>query len=121
MPLGTDKQYDLSWEEQDKIRRRLELKDRLKLDGIKRKYDPFLTMKNHVYTDPALLRYNDLRKKGRMPGAPFKPQIFFGMIGFIFIPMFVLYQLAEWDRKPYLERCASGDMPYSERRGKSVL
>lgn len=121
MPLGTDKQYDLPWVEQDKIRRRLEIKDRLKQEAVRKKFDPFLQMKNKIYSDPAMDRYADLRKKGRMPGAPFKPQIFFGMIGLTIVPIILLGYSIEWERREFLEKCAAGDIPLSERLGKYIF
>lgn len=120
MPLGTDKQYDLPWDEQDKIRRRLEIKDRLKQEGVRRRYDPFLQMKEKIYSDPAIDRYADLRKKGRVPGAPFKPQIFFGLIGVTVLPIIVFAKIITWERKEWLEKCAVGDIPLSERIGKAL-
>lgn len=120
MAIGTDKQYDLSWEEQDKIRRRLELKDRLKQDGIRRRYNPFFHMKGVLYSDPAVDRYMDLRKKGRMPNAPLRPSIFFSMAATVFIPIFGISYLIKWERSDYLRDCASGDYPLEKRMGKSI-
>lgn len=121
MPLGQDKQFDLPWSEQDKIRRRLEIKDRLKQDGVRRRFDPFLAMKGVIYSDPAHDRYCDLRKKGRMPGAPLKPHVFFGMIASIFIPISFISYLVYQERVPWNAKVASGEIPYHERDGKSMI
>lgn len=120
MPLGNDQQYDVSWAEQDKIRRRLELKHRVKLEGIIKKYDPFLQMKGIIFNDPAVDRYMDLRKKGRMPGAPFGAKLYFTLVGMTIIPIFLLRELFTWERRDYLEKCASGDYPLEKREGKSM-
>lgn len=119
MPIG-DKQYDISWAEQDKIRRRLEIKHRLKAEGVRRRYDPFLQMKCELYQDPALDRYMDLRKRGRLPNTPLKPAIFFYMVGMLTVPVFILNWAIQSERTPYLERCASGDYPYEDRDGKTM-
>lgn len=120
MPLGNDRQYDLSWAEQDKIRRRLELKQRLKEEGIRKRYDPFLQMKKEIFTDPAVDRYMDFRKTGRMPNTPFKPKLFFTMLGILVVPIWGLKMLIDWERAPYLAGCASGDIPYEDRPLKVV-
>lgn len=114
MPLGTDKQYDATWEEQDKIRRRLEIKDRLKQEGIRRKWDPYLHIKGEKFTDPALDRYADLRKKGRMPGTPLKPQVFFGLLSFVFVPIIFFWKASDWERGDMPKRRALGDIPYKD-------
>lgn len=119
MPLGQDQQYDVSWAEQDKIRRRIELKNRVKLEGIKKRYDPFLQMKGIIISDPAIERYTDLRKKGRMPGAPFGPKLFFTLVGLTILPIFIIKEIAEWERRDFLLQCASGDYPLEKRLGKS--
>lgn len=121
MPLGTDKQYDENWIEQDKIRRRIELKLRLKEEGVRKRYDPFLQIKKVIFTDPATDRYADLRKKGRMPGTPMKPSLYFGMLGVLFIPIILLHRAVEWERQPYLKKRAEGDIPYSQISGKATL
>lgn len=119
MPLGKDTQYDLSWEEQDKIRRRLDLKDRLKQEGVRKRYDPFLQIKKIIFDDPAVDRYMDLRKKGRMPHAPFHPKVFFGGLAWLTVPLFIGWRIVEWERAPYIAACESGDIPYSKRPGKA--
>lgn len=121
MVLGADKQYDLPWSEQDKVRRRLELKHRLKLEGVKKRYDPFLQIKEEIISDPAVDRYMDLRKKGRMPGAPFSPKIFFSLVGVTLVPIFVIAHLIEWERKDYLIACANGDLSVAKRRKRENM
>lgn len=109
MPLaGEDKQINLSWQEQDRIRRRLEIKDRLKQECIRQRWDPFRHMNKQVEQDDAILRYMDLRKKGRLPGAPMRPTYFFGGLAMLFVPIFVLAKLADIERKPYLEKKKAG-------------
>lgn len=120
MPLGRDQQYDLSWSEQDKIRRRLELKNRVKMEGIRRRWDPFHHIKGVVESDPAIDRYTDLRKKGRMPGAPFGPRLFFSLVGVTVLPIFIIHEIIKWERRDWLEQCASGDYPIEKREGKSI-
>lgn len=121
MPLGgVDTRYDLSWEEQDKIRRRLEIKNRLKEEGIRKRYSPFLSMKGEIFSDPAIDRYMDLRKRGRMPNTPLKPVIFYGMVAFMVVPMTLIYYGMNWEIKDYHEGCASGEIPYEKRRSKAL-
>lgn len=119
MPVGTDQQYDLSWYEQDKVRRRLDLKYRIKQEGIRKRFDPFLQIKHEVYTDPAVDRYMDLRKKGRMPGAPFGPKLFFTLVATTTLPLFAIYYIMDWERRDFLRDCASGDYPMEKRMNKS--
>lgn len=121
MPLGEDKQYDESWVEQDKMRRRREIRQRLKLDGINRRYNPFFHLKKKLYSDPAVDRYMDLRKQGRMPGTPFSPKLFFMINGCFFIPIIVIAKLIEWERTPYLKKCESGEIPYADMPAKTML
>lgn len=120
MPLGEDKQYNLSWEERDKINRRLELKHRLKLEGIRKKWDPFLQIKKVPFSDPAVDRYMDMRKTGRMPNAPFKPSLFFSLIGLVFIPFGLVSTVVYYNRRDFLQLCSTGDIPYKDRMGKSI-
>lgn len=120
MPLGADQQYDVSWAEQDKIRRRLELKNRVKMEGIRKRYDPFLQMKKIIFNDPAVDRYMDLRKKGRMPGAPFGARLYFTLVGTTFLPIIAFHYIFKWERHDFLEKCASGDYPIEQRELKSM-
>jgi len=120
MPLGTDRQYDISWEEQDKIRRRLAIKERLKQEYVRRKWDPFKQMKGEPVLDPAIERYMDLRKWGRLPGAPYKPSMYFSLLAGFWIPVALVMYAVNWERKDYLEKCSTGDYPYSKRRYKDL-
>ena len=121
MPLGgVDTRYNLSWEEQDKIKRRLDIKARLKEEGIRRRYSPYLFMKDELFEDPAIDRYMDLRKRGRLPDTPMKPVIFYGMVALFVVPITIMYYVSKWERKDYLEGCASGDIPYEKRREKTI-
>lgn len=120
MAFGFDQQYDLSWEEREKITRRQELKNRLKQEGVRKRFDPFMQMRNEVMTDPAIDRYMDLRKKGRMPYTPMKPSLFFSMLGTIFIPIIITAYAIDWEVKDYMEGCRTGDIPYSERKTRGV-
>lgn len=117
MVLGSDTQYDLSWEEQDKIRRRLEIKARLKQENVMKRYNPFHHMKGEPFVDPAVERYMDYRKKGRMPNVPLAPRLFFSYFAMIVVPIGVITYLTELERQPYLAKCESGDLPYIERWG----
>ena len=119
MPLGTDKQYDISWEEQDKIRRRLEIKDRLKQDGIRLRFDPFIQLKKQVYSDPAVERYMDMRKVGRLPNTPLKPSIFFSILASLTLPVVAIYYVMKWERADYLRLCSTGDYPVEKIPFKS--
>lgn len=120
MPLGgTDQRYDLPHEEQDKIRRRIELRNRLKEEGIRRRYSPFLGLKNEAFQDPAVNRYMDFRKRGRLPNTPFKPSLFYGMVAFTVIPITLLVFAVEWERKDWKEGCESGAIPYEKRPFKA--
>lgn len=119
MPLGRDQQYDETWAEQDKVRRRKELKLRLKAESIRGRFNPFLHMKEIPFIDPAVERYCDLRKKGRMPNAPFSPKLFFTISSGVFIPIILLAYAMEWERRPYLEACAKGEYPIEKRYYKS--
>lgn len=121
MPLGSDKQYDESWIEQDKVRRRAEIRRRLKLEAIERKYSPFKLDQGILYSDPAIDRYAELRKYGRMPGAPFSPKIFFTLLAVTFVPIIALGRVIHWERKDYLKQMANGDIPYELRRDHCVV
>jgi len=119
--MSTDNRFDLPWSELDKIKRRLDIRYRLKDEGIRKRYDPFLQMKGVKFTDPAIDRYADLRKTGRQPGAPFNPKLFYTLIAMLVIPYYTFYKIADWERKPYLEGCASGDISYKERPNKGLI
>uniref|UniRef100_A0A6G1SB19 NADH dehydrogenase [ubiquinone] 1 beta subcomplex subunit 4 n=1 Tax=Aceria tosichella TaxID=561515 RepID=A0A6G1SB19_9ACAR len=120
MPLGgIDTRYDLPHEELDKIRRRLELKRRLKEENVRQRYNPFKMMKSEPMTDPAVDRYMDLRKKGRLPNTPMRPTTFYGMAAALFLPIIGLTYLVEWERKDYLEGCEKGTIPYRERKKRN--
>lgn len=121
MPLGSDQQYDESWIEQDKMRRREEIRRRLKMENVERRYSPFRQLQGILYQDPAIDRYAELRKYGRMPGAPFSPKIFWTLIASTFIPIFVVSELMRWERKDYLKAMANGDIPYEQRKFKLVV
>lgn len=121
MPLGEDQQYDETLKEQDKIRRRRELRARLKLENVNRKYNPFFHMKDVTYQDPAIDRYMDLRKHGRMPGSPWKPSKYFGTWLLIIGPIFVISKVVEWERKDWLQKVSSGEISYKERQGKTLI
>ena len=41
--------------------------------GASENDDPFLQVKGVKFSDPAMDRYGDLRKRGRQPGALFSP------------------------------------------------
>ena len=119
MPLGgIDTRYDLPWTEQDKIRRRLEIKQRLKQEGIRSRYNPFLHMQQKICVDPALDRYLDVRKRGRLPNTPMRPTLFYGMSICIFLPIYLLAKGAEWERKDYLQGCSDGSIPYRDRKNR---
>lgn len=121
MPLGLDKQYDVDWKEQDLIRRRQELKNRLKQEGIRKRFDPYLHIKKVLYSDPALEKYMDFRKKGRTPGGPFKPSLFFGFLAMWIVPISILHHFSWGSREPYLEASAKGDYPLEKRLGKHIM
>lgn len=121
MPLGRDQQYDESWYEQDKIRRRLALKYRLKEECIRKKFDPFLQMKGEIFTDPAVDRYMELRRRGRTPGSPMKPTIFFSLVALTFVPIFALAYGISWERRDFTKACETGDLPYDKRFGKAIV
>lgn len=121
MPLFTDKQIDLNWKEQDKIRRRLEIKNRLKDEGIRRRFDPFGMVNRQHFVDPAHERYADLRKRGRMPGAPFRPGLFFGMVISVLGPMVLLSYLVKMERDPWRAAVERGDIPVEQRSGRSTI
>lgn len=114
MPLGVDQQYDLSWEEQDKIRRRLELKKKLKIEGVNRRYNPFRMIDKIVFSDPANDKFMDIRKKGRLPGAPYGPKKFFSMVALLVVPWYLLYKIIDYERRPWLERLKNGEVPITE-------
>lgn len=120
MVLGGDTRYDQPWPDVEKIKRRLELRYRLKEEGMRKRYDPFLQIKNVRFTDPAIDRYADLRKRGRNPGAPLKPKIFYTMFGIIFLPVIIVTKLVIDERKPLLEAYESGDIPYKDRPNKTI-
>lgn len=121
MPLGgVDTRYDLPWVEQDKIRRRLEIKQRLKQEGIRARYDPFLQMEYKIFNDPAIDRYMDIRKRGRLPNTPMKPTKFYGYAATLFVPIYVLTKLIDWTRKEYLQGCQDGSIPYKDRKYRNV-
>lgn len=120
MPLGLDKQYDLSWEEQDKIKRRLEIKKRLKREVWVKKWDPFLQIAGVKFDDPANTRYMDLRKKGRMPGSPLSPYLFYSFFFWSFAPFVGLAALTHYERKSWLEDCASGKIGPEQRVDKAT-
>lgn len=121
MPLGgVDTRYDLPYEEQDKIRRRLEIKRRLKDENVRQRFNPFKMMKSEVLVDPAVERYMDIRKRGRLPNTPFRPTMFYGMAAFLFLPIIVATYVSNWERKPYLEGCEKGTIPYRDRKCKHV-
>lgn len=121
MPLGLDKQIDLPYLEQEKIYKRLELKNRLKAEGIRRRYDPFLQLKGVIFSDPAQERYSDMRKKGRLPGTPMRPGLFFQMLAVLFVPIIGGTMLMEWERRDYLKLSSTGDYPLEKVMGKSFL
>lgn len=121
MPLGgSDTRYNLSWEEQDKIRRRLELKKHLKEEGVRKRYSPYLQMKGELLQDPALDRYMDLRKKGRLPNTPMKPSAFYGMLALLIVPVVAAWKISEWETYWYKEGCKTGEVPYKDRLFKSI-
>lgn len=121
MPIGgVDTRYDLPWEEQDKIRRRLELKWRLKEEGVRERYSPFKQMRGEVMTDPAVDRFMDLRKRGRLPNTPFRPSSFYGIMATVLIPIVVMAYIGKWERADYLEGCKNGTIPYKDRKNKLV-
>ena len=121
MPLGRDQQYDESWSEQEKIQRRMALKYRLKEECVRKKFDPFLQLKGELLVDPAIDRYMDLRKRGRTPGAPMKPQIFFTLVALVFVPIIGLTWAVNWERRDWEKSCEIGDLPYAKRRGKALV
>jgi hypothetical protein len=121
MPLGgIDTRYDLPGDEIDKIKRRLELKRRLKEENVRQRFNPFKMLKSEPMTDPAVDRYMDLRKRGRMPNVPFKPTTFYGLVAVVCLPIIGLAYLADWERKPYLEGCEKGTIPYKDRKAKAI-
>lgn len=61
--------------------------------------------------DPAIDRYMDLRKKGRMPNAPFNPKFFFTCCCFVLLPIGLSTWLTIIERKPYLEAMSKGEYP----------
>lgn len=115
MALGFEQQPNLSWQEQDKVRRRNEIRDRLKQECIRKRWDPFRHMNKIPETDPAIDRYMDLRKKGRMPGAPFKPSLFYGYMFLLFAPIYGLTKLVEWERSIYIGKCERDEIPSEEK------
>lgn len=121
MPLGRDQQYDETWVEQDKIRRRLELKRSLKMESVQARYNPFFHIKDKPCLDPAIERYMDIRKKGRMPNAPFSPKLFFTISSVCILPIAVLaYAMEVFERRPFLEACAKGEYPIEKRLMKHM-
>lgn len=121
MPLGEDKQYDESWVEQDKIRRRQQLRERLKLENLEKRYSPFQHLEGILMTDPSVDRYAELRRYGRVPGAPWKPSLFFSLAAAVFLPIIAVYKVIEWERRDYLAGCANGDIPYEQRDAHNIV
>ena len=120
MPLGgVDTRYNVSWEEQDKIRRRLAIKDQLKQEAVRKKFSPYLALKGEIAQDPAVSRFMDLRKRGRLPNTPLHPKKFYAMIFAYLIPIVLLKEAVDYYRTPYLRAMEVGDIPYEERQGKS--
>lgn len=121
MPLGDDKQYDETWEELDKVRRRQEIRRRLKAELIELRWNPFRQMKKETFIDPAHARYMDLRKKGRMPGAPFSLKVFFSLLSVTLIPIGISWFFIKTERKYWLREVEKGEIATSQRWGKTVL
>lgn len=93
----------------------MEIKDRLKQECIRKRWDPFKHINRIPESDPAIDRYMDLRKKGRMPGAPYKPSLFYGYLAAIFLPMYVLRVIVHWERDPYIKKCEQGEIPSRDK------
>lgn len=115
MPYNQDKQWNLSVEEQDKVRRRAELQRRVKEEGIRKRWDPYRTMRREPFVDPAIERFVDLRKKGRCPNSPMPAKTFYKMLAFVFVPITLVSLAVHYERKDWLEGCKSGDIPYEKR------
>lgn len=119
MPLGgVDTRYNLPWEEQDKIRRRLELKNHLKQENVTKRYSPYLSMKGEHFQDPAIERYMDLRKRGRLPNTPLRPSIFYTLFFILTVPIAAAGYIGTKEREKYLRGCETGEIPYADRFNK---
>lgn len=75
-------------------------------------------MKEKPVLDPAIDRYMDTRKTGRLPNAPFNPKLFFTMFSLTFVPIGIMWALVEWERRPYVEALNKGDYPLEKRMFK---
>ena len=113
-----DNQHDLTWEEQDRIKRRLDIKNKLKQEYVRKYHDPFLQIQRQIAKDPAVERFLAMRKTGRLPNSPLPFRYFarFLIVVFLPIPLYGLYykrQVTELNRK-----VNSGKLPYEDREFK---
>lgn len=120
MTIETDKQYGLTLEEADKIARRLAIKRRLQDECFRIKWDPYLQMKRNKFLDPASVRYQDFRKKGRLPGAPYSAGFFWSLTAAtLSLPVF-LFVSTWWLRYDYERMARSGEIKPEEFNRKSM-
>lgn len=113
-----DKQYDLTFDEQDKIRRRLEIKNKLKAEYVRKYHDPFMSIQQQIAKDPAVERFLAMRKIGRLPNSPipFRRFLHIMIVAFLPIPLYGFYykyQVDEFNRK-----INSGELSYEDREFK---
>lgn len=120
MPLP-DNQYYESPEEQDKVRRRIEIKNRLKKESVNLKYNPFRMMQKQLYQDPAVDRYLDMRKNGLTPSGAINRRLYFTYMGVFFGTIYVTTRLIAWERATNEQKFATGKIPYQDRWCKPLV
>lgn len=110
-----DQRFGRTREEIDLINRRRELRYRLKEEGMRKRYDPFIQLKVEPFSDPAFERYMDIRKRGRLPGTPLRPASFFGFVSFVFLLPYLISLEVDRHRLPRIAALKNGDIPFEER------
>ncbi|RWS04515.1 hypothetical protein B4U79_04276 [Dinothrombium tinctorium] len=109
-----DNQYDLSPYELDKIRRRREIRERLRHEFNKKYFNPYNSAYRVVPTDPMVQRFMAARVSFYDYWKP-SWRSFFQWFGLQVAPVIVFTVLVTYERKNREKKYKSGEISYEER------
>ncbi|XP_053202746.1 uncharacterized protein LOC128387565 [Panonychus citri] len=113
--FNSSKMFDEAPEELEKMKRRNEIRQKLKLDFNRFQYNPYSSAYGIAYVDPQFERFNSA-KYFRLDY--WKPTLatFIVFAGTIFFPYFLLVRFDMDQEEYYWEKTQSGELNYHNRK-----
>jgi len=111
----SDQQFHESPQEMDKIRRRKEIRQRLKAEYNRLNYNPYKLAAHVEILDPSIQRFMAMKATTYQYWQPTWRS--FGLFASTtIIPIFLFGYYVNWQRNRFDQKCRSGEIPYEKRR-----